>query len=168
MSNNIFEQAVWQPLLIFALDWQPQTPPLPVDGQQWAGPAAPKARGRFRAGLRNGPLRWMRDWGPAANNRPPFWGRSARRGGAARIGNDTLHLYICTACMNGVSVWLALHWYCHCRFICPSFFRLWRGGMESDRWEQWLKKCTCLIKRVQRLRVAYRSWHCSWCAAKAN
>ncbi|KAG7225037.1 hypothetical protein INR49_014492, partial [Caranx melampygus] len=38
-------------------DIEPQTPPLRVDGQQWAGPAAPKARGRFRAGLRNGPLR---------------------------------------------------------------------------------------------------------------
>lgn len=69
-----------------ALDWQPQAPPSPVDGQQWAGPTPPKARGRFRAVLRNGPLRWMRDWGPAAN-RPPFWGRSARRGGAAGIGN---------------------------------------------------------------------------------
>lgn len=69
-----------------ALDWQPHAPPIPVDGQQWAGPTPPKARGRFRAVLRNGPLRWMRDWGPAAN-RPPFWGRSARRGGAAGIGN---------------------------------------------------------------------------------
>lgn len=48
---------------------------------------SPKARGRFRAGLRYGPLRWMRDWGFLANNHPLLWGRSARRRGASGAGN---------------------------------------------------------------------------------
>lgn len=67
--------------------------------------------------------------------------------------------------MNGVSVWLALHWYCHCRFICPSFSVC--GGWDGVRQMggQWLKKWSCLIKRA---RVAFRSWHFNWCVAKVN
>lgn len=76
-----------------ATDWQPEDPPRRVDRYQWAWPRSPKARGRFRAGLRNGRLRWTRDWGPAANNHPPFRGRSARRGGASGIGNVSVHRY---------------------------------------------------------------------------
>lgn len=76
-----------------ATDWQPEDPPRRVDGHQWAWPRSPKARGRFLAGLRNGRLRWMRDWGLAANNHPPLRGRCARRGGASGIGNVSVHRY---------------------------------------------------------------------------
>lgn len=72
-------------------DWRWQAPPSSFDRQMGAWPSPPKARGRFRAGLHSGPLRWMRDRGLAATNRPPpppFWGWSARRGGAAVSGND--------------------------------------------------------------------------------
>lgn len=98
---------------------------------------------------------------------PPFWGRSARRGGAAGAGNVSIHRH------HSVPAWAVpvCGWlFIDIAIVASSVlaFPLVEGGMESDRWEQWFekKKSPCLIKCVQRLRrVAYRWWHLGWCVA---
>lgn len=128
--------------------WIDNRMPRPSPGWRTAvgGVSAAKGTGAFSCGfLRNGPLRWMRDWGPAANNHPPFWGRSARRGGAAgKKGTIISHL---PAWRVSVCGWLCFK--CRCRFVGPRFFRLW-GGWDGVRQMggggQWLKKFFCLHK----------------------
>lgn len=70
---------------------------------------------------------------------PPFWGRSARRGGAAGAGNVSIHWYNSGAAWTvSVCGWLVIN----IAIVASSVlaFPLVVGGMESDRWEQWLKK----------------------------
>lgn len=70
---------------------------------------------------------------------PPFWGRSARRGGAAGAGNVSIHRHHSVpAWAVSVCGWLFID----IAIVASSVlaFPLVEGGMESDRWEQWFKK----------------------------
>lgn len=86
---------------------------------------------------------------------PPFWGRSARRRGAAGAGNVSIHWYNSGAAWTvSVCGWFAIN----IAIVASSVlaFPLVEGGMESDRWEQWLKKmplsnymCSVLTGSIQ-------------------
>lgn len=150
-----FLQATYEP----GLDWRWQTPPSPVDRQMGAWPSPPKARGRFRAGLQNGPLRWMRDRGPAATNRAPLFGAGAHRRGAAAVAGNEMHPSLSSrSCVNGVSVWmgfplmmmpLSLH--------LSSILRLWRLRWCQTAGHQLCVWGPCAIRCLHCLRLQLKT-----------